>query len=123
MQNKGIPIFALGKQFGEDADMFDVITSIAYGQKPLGRKTRAEKVRASKFLNEYQGNAREVLEALIDKYESTNLRAIEEKEVLKVQPLSGFGTPVEIANAFGGIHEYEAAVTELGHALYEEAQW
>lgn len=120
MDNKGIPIYALSEQFGEDADMFDVITSIAYGQKPLGRKTRAEKVRASQFLNKYQGKAREVLEALIDKYESTNLRAIEEKEVLKVQPLSSFGTPIEIANVFGGIDEYEAAVTALGHALYEE---
>lgn len=120
MDAKGIPIYALSDQFGDDADMFDVVTSIAYGQKPLGRKTRAEKVRASQFLNKYQGKAREVLEALIDKYESTNLRAIEEKEVLKVQPLSGFGTPMEIASAFGGINEYENAVTELEQALYEE---
>lgn len=122
MENKGIPIYALSEQFGEDADMFDVITSIAYGQKPLGRKTRAEKVRDSQFLNKYQGKAREVLEALIDKYESTNLRAIEEKEVLKVQPLSNFGTPIEIANAFGGIDAYETAVNELEQALYEETQ-
>jgi type I restriction enzyme R subunit len=122
MEDKGIPIYALSEQFGEDADMFDVITSIAYGQKSLGRKTRAEKVRASKFLNKYQGKAREVLEVLIDKYESTNLRAIEEKEVLKVQPLSNFGTPIEIANAFGGIDGYETAVIELEQALYEQTQ-
>jgi type I restriction enzyme R subunit len=122
MENKGIPVYALSEQFGEDADMFDVIMSIVYGQKPLGRKTRAEKVRASQFLSNYQGKAREVLEALIDKYESTNLRAIEEKEVLKVQPLSGFGTPMEIANAFGGIDGYESAVTELERALYEEVK-
>lgn len=122
MAEKGIPIYALSEQFGEDADMFDVVTSIAYGQKPLGRKSRAEKVRSSQFLNKYQGKAREVLEALIDKYESTNLRAIEEKEVLKVQPLSSFGTPIEIANAFGGINQYETAITELERALYEEAK-
>lgn len=122
MENKGIPIFALSEQFGDDADMFDVITNIAYGQKPLGRKTRAEKVRTSQFLNKYQGKAREVLEALIDKYESTNLRAIEEKEVLKVQPISDFGTPIEIANAFGGISAYETAINELEQALYEEAR-
>jgi type I restriction enzyme R subunit len=120
MADKGIPIYELGERYGEDVDMFDVITSIAYGQKPLGRKTRAEKVRASRFLNEYQGKAREVLEALIDKYESTNLRAIEEKEVLKVQPLSNFGTPIEIANIFGGIEGYETAVNELERQLYEE---
>lgn len=122
MENKGIPIYALSEQFGDDVDMFDVVTSIAYGQKSLGRKTRAEKVRASQFLNKYQGKAREVLEALIDKYETTNLRAIEEKEILKVQPLSNFGTPMEIASVFGGIDAYENAVTELEKAIYEEVK-
>lgn len=122
MAEKGIPIYELSEKFGEDVDMFDVVTNIAYGQKPLGRKTRAEKVRTSQFLNKYQGKAREVLEALIDKYESTNLRSIEEKEILKVQPLSNYGTPVEIANAFGGIGEYEMALNELESALYEEVR-
>lgn len=122
MADKGIPIYELSEKYGDDADMFDVVMSIAYGQKPLGRKTRAEKVRTSRFLNQYQGKAREVLEALIDKYESTNLRAIEEKEVLKVQPLSNLGTPIEIANVFGGIDAYETAVSELGKALYEEVR-
>lgn len=119
MAERGIPIYELSKTFGDDVDMFDVITSIAYGQKPLGRKTRAEKARSSQFLNKYQGKAREVLEALIDKYESTNLRVIEEKEVLKVQPISNYGTPIEIANAFGGISEYETALEELERELYE----
>jgi type I restriction enzyme R subunit len=122
MENKGIPIYALSEQFGDDADMFDVVTSIAYGQKALGRKSRAEKVRAGQFLSKYQGRAREVLEALIDKYETTNLRAIEEKEVLKVQPISDFGTPIEIANEFGGIDGYETAINQLEKALYEEAK-
>jgi type I restriction enzyme R subunit len=122
MEEKGIPVHSLGEQFGEDADMFDVIVSIAYGQKPLDRKTRAEKVRTNNFLNKYKGKAREVLDALIDKYETTNLRAIEETDILKVQPLSNFGTPMEIANAFGGIDKYELAVTELGQAIYEEAR-
>jgi len=120
MVEKGIPIYELGEQFGEDVDMFDVIMHIAYGKKSLGRKTRAEKARQSKFLNEYQGKAREVLEALINKYESTNLRAIEESEILKVQPLSSFGTPIEIANIFGGIEAYQTAVNKLEQQIYEE---
>lgn len=122
MAEKGIPIYELGETFGEDADIFDVIMHIAYDKKPLGRKTRADKARQSKFLNEYQGKARQVLEALIDKYESTNLRAIEENEILKVQPLNAFGTPYEIANIFGGIDAYETAVNKLEQELYEEVQ-
>jgi type I restriction enzyme R subunit len=119
MAAKGIPIYELADTYGEDADMFDVIMNIAFGQKPLGRKSRAEKVRHSRFLNEYQGKAREVLEALIDKYETTSLKAIEEREILKVQPLHSFGTPIEIANLFGGIDAYEEAVESLTAELYE----
>ncbi|QQS21842.1 DEAD/DEAH box helicase family protein [Candidatus Saccharibacteria bacterium] len=121
MAEKDIPIYELADAYGKDADMFDVVTSIAYGQKPLGRKTRAEKVRHSRFINQYQGKAREVLEALVDKYESTNLKAIEEREILKVQPLDSFGTPIEIANLFGGIDGYEEAVGRLAGELYEVA--
>lgn len=121
METQGIPIYELANTFGDDADMFDVITSIAYGQKALGRKTRAEKVRHSKFISQYQGKAREVLEALIDKYESTNLKAIEEHEILKVQPLDDLGTPIEIANLFGGIEGYEHTVEKLKIELYEAA--
>ena len=121
MAEKGIPIYELADAYGKDADMFDVVTSIAYGQKPLGRKTRAEKVRHGRFINQHQGKAREVLEALVDKYESTNLKAIEERGILKVQPLDSFGTPIEIANLFGGIDGYEEAVGRLAGELYEVA--
>jgi type I restriction enzyme R subunit len=121
MAAKGIPIYELADRFGEDVDMFDIVTSIAYGQKPQGRKSRAEKVRHSRFLSEYQGKAREVLEALVDKYESTSLKSIEKREVLKVQPLHTYGTPMEIANLFGGIDGYERAVESLTAKLYETA--
>lgn len=119
MEAKGIPIYELADTFGEDTDLFDVVTSLAYGQKPLGRKTRAEKVRHGRFLSRHQGRAREVLEALLDKYETTSIKAIEEREVLKVQPLHSFGTPIEIANLFGGINGYEEAVVQLTTELYE----
>ena len=122
MAAKGIPIYELADTFGADTDMFDIITSIAYGQKPLGRKTRAEKVRHSKFINQYQGKAREVLDALVDKYESTSLKAIEEREILKVQPLDKFGTAMEIADLFGGIGGYEHAVEQLTTELYQMAE-
>lgn len=121
MAAKGIPIYELVDKFGDDADMFDVVMSIAFGQKPIGRKTRAEKVRQGRFLNEYRGKAREVLEALVDKYESINLKAIEEREILKVQPLHSIGTPIEIANLFGGIQGYEETVEKLTSELYETA--
>lgn len=118
MEKKGIPIAELDNLYGADTDLFDVVVSLAYGEKPLGRKTRAEKLRHSQFLNQYQGKARTVLEALIDKYESTSLKAIEDNDVLRINPLNTYGTSIEIANLFGGINGYQQTLDKLTDALY-----
>ena len=43
---------------------------------------------------------------------------IENFNVLKVQPLDKFGTPIEIVRLFGGKDQYEKALRELESALY-----
>ena len=54
-----------------------------------------------------------VLEALLDKYADEGIEHIETMNVLRVQPLSTFGTPVEIVRLFGGKEQYEQAVRDL----------
>ena len=51
-----------------DVDYFDFICHIAYNQKPLTRRERADGVRRRDFLSRYSGTAREVLETLLDSY-------------------------------------------------------
>jgi type I restriction enzyme R subunit len=102
-------------------DLFDLVLHIAYDKKPLKRRDRAEAVRRGKFFNQYQGKVREVLEALLDKYESTNLKTLEDPSLLKLKPINQYGTPYEIATLFGGRDEYQTAVTELENKLYEKA--
>ncbi len=119
LENKGVPLYDLQQQFGEDMDLFDLVLHIAYDKKPLKRTDRAEAVRQSKFFSEYKGQAREVLEALLDKYESTNLKTLEDPSLLKIKPIDQYGTPLEIAGLFGGANQYEAAVSELENKLYE----
>jgi len=41
-------------------------------------------------------------------------------EILKVDPLSDFGTPVEIVRLFGGKEAYMSAIRELQTELYRE---
>jgi len=41
--------------------------------------------------------------------------------MLKVRPLTGFGTPTEIIERFGGKEAYVKAVRELEDVLYETA--
>lgn len=122
LEEKGIPLYELQEQFDDDMDLFDLVLHIAYDRKPLKRHDRAEAVRRSQFFNKYQGNAREVLEALLDKYESANLKTIEDPNLLKLKPIDQYGTPIEITNLFGGITQYQTAVSELENKLYEKVE-
>ncbi len=122
LENKGVPLYELQQQFGEDMDLFDLVLHIAYDKKPAKRSDRAQAVRRSSFFAQYKGSAREVLEALLDKYESTNLKTLEDPSLLKVQPIDKYGTPLEIAELFGGPSQYETAVSDLENKLYEKVE-
>lgn len=55
--------------------------------------------------------------ALLQKYADSGLKSVESMEVLRVDPLTAFGTPVEIVSLFGGKSAYHAAIRELEAAL------
>ncbi|MDN5274757.1 MAG: restriction endonuclease [Candidatus Saccharibacteria bacterium] len=122
LENKGIPLYELQQQFDDEMDIFDLVLHIAYDKKPIKRTDRAQAVRRGTFFNKYRGKTREVLEALLDKYESTNLKTLEDPSLLKVQPIDQYGTPLEIAQLFGGPDKYESAVSELENKLYETVE-
>ncbi len=65
--------------------------------------------------------ARAVLQALLQKYADTGIKSLESIEILKVDPLRAFGTPMEIVGLFGGKGQYLAAIRELEDALYQQA--
>ena len=58
------------------------------------------------------------LTALLDKYADSGIENIESMEVLKVQPLNQFGTPLEIISLFGGKEKYLAALRGLETQIY-----
>ncbi|MEA4973663.1 MAG: DEAD/DEAH box helicase family protein [Candidatus Metalachnospira sp.] len=102
-----------------DVDDFDFICHVAFNQKPLTRQERATTVKKRDFLNKYKGVAREVLEALLDKYMNTGIYEIENTEILKLDPFQKFGKPSKIAQFFGGKAGYLQAIKELEKELYE----
>ena len=85
-----------------DVDDFDFICHVAFDKKPLTRRERANNVKKRDFLSKYSGAAREVLEALLDKYMNTDIYEIEKTEVLKLDPFVKMGRPAKIASYFGG---------------------
>lgn len=121
LANKGIPLEDLQQQTGADIDIFDLILHVAYDRKPLRRKDRADAVRSSDYLSKYQGKAREVVEALLDKYADSGIRGVEDIGVLKVDPFRNIGTPFEIISLFGSRESFQGIVRDLERHLYGEA--
>ena len=121
LENEGILLDALAEEVGKDFDPFDLIAHVAYGQKPLTRRQRAENVKRRNYFVKYGEKARAVLEALVDKYADEGLTNLEDPKVLKVQPFNKYGTPTEIIQQFGGREQYFEALKDLEQQLYRVA--
>lgn len=105
----------------DEVDDFDFICHIAFDQKPLTRRQRAEKVKQRNIFAKYGETARAVLEALLDKYASDGIYEIEDLDILKLDPFIQFGKPSKIAQLFGGKECYLRAVRELENEIYKAA--
>jgi type I restriction enzyme R subunit len=88
---------------------------------PLTRRERAEQVKKRNYFTKYGDKARDVLNALLDKYASEGIENIEELSVLKVDPFNNLGTPAEIIKFFGNKENYLDAIRELEQELYKVA--
>ena len=117
----GVFLDELAAEVGNEYDLFDLICHVAFDQPPLTRRERAENVRKNNYFTRYGEQARAVLNALLDKYADEGIEHIENIDILKVRPLSEFGTPIEILNLFGGRAAYQQAIKELEQQLYHAA--
>lgn len=122
LEQQGILLAELAEQVGKDFDPFDLVCHVAFDQPPLTRRERAENVKKRNYFAKYGEQARAVLEALLDKYADEGIEHIETINVLRVQPLSKLGTPVEIVRMFGGREQFDQAVRDLESALYSLAK-
>jgi type I restriction enzyme R subunit len=118
---KGVFLDELAEQVGRDYDAFDLICHVAFDAPPLTRKERAEKVKKRNVFAKYGEKARAVLDSLLQKYADSGITSVESLEILKVDPLTAHGTPVEIVKLFGGREGYLNAIRDLETALYQEA--
>lgn len=121
LSSKGVFFDELAEQVGRDLDSFDLICYVAFDRPPVTRAERARRVRQRNVFTKYGDKAREVIEALLDKYSATGITSLESLEILKVDPLRALGTPIEIVAYFGGKVAYLAAIREIEAQLYREA--
>ncbi|HRB14895.1 MAG TPA: DEAD/DEAH box helicase family protein [Nitrospira sp.] len=121
LSSRGVFLEELAEQVGLGFDAFDLICHVSFDQFPLTRRERAENVRKGNVFAKYGEKTRAVLDALLEKYADGGIKSVESLEILKVDPLTHFGTPVEIVKLFGGRSDYLAAIRELETALYQKA--
>lgn len=123
LEEHGIVLDNLAAEIGKDYGDFDLICHIAWGQPPLTRKERANKVKKRNYFTKYGEQARAVLSALLDKYADEGVGTLESAKVLRLDPFKAMGTPVEIINnIFGGKERFETAIYELEQELFRQEQ-
>ncbi len=105
----------------EKADIFDIICHVAFDQPPLTRKERANNVKKRNYFGKYTGKAREVLEALLEKYAENGILDFEKANILEIPPFNKIGKPQKIIKLFGGPAGFEQAIKELEEQIYKIA--
>lgn len=118
LQQHGVLLEPLADEVGKDFDAFDLICHVAFDQPPLTRRERAEQVKKRNYFAKYGDQARQVLEALLDKYADTGVENIEDIKILTLDPFKSMGTASELVSAFGGKSAYLAALQALEQQLY-----
>lgn len=118
LERQGVFLEALAEEIGRELDPFDIVCHVAWDMPPLTRKERAQNVKKRNYFTKYGEQSRKVLEALLEKYSDEGITNIEETQILTINPLPSFGTPMEIIKEFGGLDQYQHAVKDLERALY-----
>jgi len=121
----GVPLEILQQAVanGSELDVFDLVAHVAFDQKPLTRRERANNVKKRDVFGKYGEQARAVLEALLDKFADHGVQDIEDAKVLELPPFDQFGSKTQIRRGiFGSVEQYTQALQELEQALYDQKE-
>ena len=122
LEVRGIFLDQLREQSGkDDIDDFDLICHIAYDAKALTRSERANNVRKRGYLYQFSDAARQVLEALLDKYATAAIRDLDDIKILQLSEFREIGSPKQIVMIFGGKEGFLQAAQALENELYRQA--
>ena len=121
LESLGVIFAALKDEVGSAFDPFDLICHVAFEQRPLTRRERAENVKKQDYFTKYGDLARKVLDSLLDKYADDGLLDLEDMAIITLDPINQLGTAPEIVRAFGGKPSYSQAIEELTSHLYDAA--
>jgi len=121
LSERGISLEQLAETTGQlDADPFDLLVYVAFNGPLRTRRERAERVRREKqdFFDRYSPQAKEILNKLLIKYTDHGVNQLSDINILKIPPISNYGTVVEIARFFNGPERLREAMNQLQTLLY-----
>jgi type I restriction enzyme R subunit len=121
LARRGVSFHELAERSGlVDIDPFDLLVHVAWNSPLATRRDRVNRLRREQraFLQRFAPEARAVLDALLEKYADHGIDQLDDLAVLEVPPLTSHGSPLEIADRFGGPEQLRRAVERLGDLLY-----
>ena len=121
LEEAGIDPGTLGQTVGQpEADEFDLLCHLAYNAPLRTRRERADNLRQEQeaFLACFGPEARQVLDAVIEKYAEHGSAQLKLPDILEVPPLSEWGNVIELSARFGGSTALRGAVAEMQRLLY-----
>ena len=121
LEEMGVDPGALAEAVGlPETDEFDLLCHLAYNTPLRTRRERADNLRRERdaFFAGFGPEARQVLDAVIEKYAEHGSAQLKLPDVLEVPPLSEWGNVIELSARFGGSTALRGAVTEMQRLLY-----
>ena len=104
-----------------EADAFDLLCHLAFGDPLRTRTERAEAFanREQAFIGRHTEEARKVILELLDKYRVGGIEQLE-PEIFGVSPFREWGGAVKISRAFGGPYALGRSLREMRQRIYAE---
>ncbi|MEX2407067.1 MAG: DEAD/DEAH box helicase family protein [Actinomycetota bacterium] len=121
LASRGVSLEEMAERTGmPEADPLDMLVHLAWNGPLVSRRDRARRVRTehAEFLRSFAPEARTILEGLLEKYAEHGITELDDLHVLEVPPLAELGSPVEIAERFGGAGQLKSAVERLRELVY-----
>lgn len=122
LAERGINVTEMVEKAGlsPDTDPFDALAHVAWNLPQRTRAERARLVRADhqSELERFTPKAREVIDALLGRYEQQGVDEMSDPYVVELPPISELGSPAEIAALFGGPEEWHQVVNDVQRWLY-----
>jgi len=121
LESLGIDTATLAEALGKpEADEFDLLCHLAYNAPLRTRRERVETLLREQeaFFAEFAPEARQILDAVIEKYAEHGSAQLKLPDVLEVPPLSEWGNVIELSARFGGSAALRGAVNDMQRLLY-----